>query len=113
VIYYRVKLFDKDGTYSYTNIVVVRLNIKEGISVWPNPFSTNLTVSINTTEASHFSMKLMTITGQQLMTKKIKVSPGTTVVSLQNLDKYASGTYVLFIENESNSSVHVEKVVKF
>jgi hypothetical protein len=113
VIYYRVKLVDKDGTYKYTNIVIVRLNTKEGITVWPNPFTTNLTVSINTSVASQYSMKLMTITGQQLMTKSVKVLPGTTVVSLQNFEKFAKGTYVLYIQNNSNSSVHIEKIVKF
>jgi uncharacterized repeat protein (TIGR01451 family) len=112
IVYYRVKLMDKDGTYTYTNVVMVKLNTKEGISVWPNPFTSNITVNISTATASQFSMKIMTITGQQLMTKKIKVSPGTTVISLQNLEKYAKGTYVLFIENETRSSVHVEKIVK-
>ena len=113
IIYYRVKLVDKDGTYKYTNIVAVRLNTKEGITVWPNPFTTNLTVSFNTDKASQYNLKLMTITGQQLMSKNIRALPGTTVVTLQNFEKYAKGTYVLYIQNESNLSVHVEKIVKF
>ncbi len=43
VLYYRLKQVDYDGTFSYSNIVVVKQNISS-VKLYPNPFENYVTV---------------------------------------------------------------------
>jgi hypothetical protein len=41
IAYYRLKMVDKDGKYTYSMVQALRINDKEIISVIPNPFTTS------------------------------------------------------------------------
>lgn len=43
VLYYRLKQVDYDGTFSYSNIVVVKQN-KSSVKLYPNPFENHVTI---------------------------------------------------------------------
>ena len=39
-------MVDKDGIFDYSNIVIIKVNEKVHLNVWPNPFKDQIQVSI-------------------------------------------------------------------
>ncbi len=48
VIYYRLKMVDKDGTSTYSNVAIIKIigQLKKAIAVNPNPVIESMQVSI-------------------------------------------------------------------
>ncbi len=65
-IYYRVKLVDIDGKTKYSNVVVIRLSTQMQVNAWPNPFHSNITITVNTEKATAFRIRLMDVSGKAL-----------------------------------------------
>ena len=45
--FYRLKLFDKDGTFTYSNIISVKINADNKLQIFPNPAKRILFVQVN------------------------------------------------------------------
>ena len=114
IMYYRLKLLDKDGRFSYSPIITVRTSCTgtDYLTVYPNPVSTNLTVSFYTTYKGQANLVIVNAVGQQLASQKVKiVSPANTV----NLDmgNYLSGIYLLYLTDDSGNKIgEVQKLIK-
>ena len=111
-IYYRVKLIDIDGRFKYSNVVVVKLNSKIGITTWPNPFSTSVTVNITTNQNAELVINLADVTGRVLLTKNQATSRGTSQIVINELDKFSNGVYLLEVMDKVSGNKTVFKLIK-
>ena len=113
-MYYRLKITDKDGRYSYSGIIIVQTNCgsNDYITIYPNPVHTDLTVSFHTSFRGNANLVLVNAVGQQLIRRKIPVSSAANTVNL-DLKNYPSGIYMLYMADESGARVsEVKKVTK-
>jgi poly(beta-D-mannuronate) lyase len=93
-LYFRLKLIDMDGSFSYSNIVLVKLNEKTEASLYPNPAKGFVSVNINKITPNTY-LVLNDFTGSLI--NKILLTKSVTNFSLSNL---ASGMYTAqLIEN--------------
>lgn len=100
VIYYRLKLVDIDGRYSYSGIVALSLSNKTITLLYPNPVQYNLNLLIATERTEKLQLTIIDNTGRAIMQKELSISAGS--VSTQwDVDKLATGMYFLRIESES------------
>ena len=102
-LYYRIRQIDKDGTFSYSKIVL--LNNKTTTSsfiVYPNPANAviKITAPVNTTAVA----ELFDAVGRKLIHKNINTT--TSEMSTANIP---SGTYLLRITG--NDGVQTQKIV--
>ena len=111
IIYYRVKLVDMDGRFKYSNVVVLRLSQKPGVTIWPNPFTSSISVSITTTAETTIDISLIDVSGQTLRKSSQSVSRGITKITIDGLEQLPSGTYLVEI-NDKKSGVTYQKVIK-
>jgi len=96
ISYYRLRMVDKDGSFAYSNIVVLKQEATVGtISLFPSPATDFTIVSISTTEAENITLRMVNKEGKVLLTRNEKVASGTTNIRLGQLDQYAAGTYYL------------------
>lgn len=109
VHYYRLKQFDKDGKYVYSEIIkqVAFVDISE-LSVYPNPAINNVTVT------HPFSMKgdelnLYNSSGKLLWTKKL--DPGTTKTNV-NVSSYPKGGYIFQLNSTQKEKSSVKFLIK-
>jgi hypothetical protein len=112
--YYRLKMLDKDGSFRYSPIITVRTSCTSAdyMTVYPNPVSTNLTVSFQTAYKGHATMQIVNSVGQQMGSQKIQI---TSTVNTFNLDMshFVPGLYMLSLVNESGEKIgEVQKVIK-
>lgn len=103
--YYRLKQFDRDGEYKYSEVVHIK---SDGLTVaafalHPNPVRQNATFTVTGNLGQSAKLRIISITGQQLA--EIKVTSNATPVTLENL---SAGTYLLQYEDGGQ-----KRLVKF
>ena len=111
VVYYRVKLVDQDGKVTYSNIVVVRISRKPGVTVWPNPFLSNVTISITTESETTIDVNMIDVSGKVLKTITQSVPRGISQISLKDLDQLPAGVYLMEIADKRAGTTY-QKLLK-
>ncbi len=112
VIYYRVKLINLDNSFKYSLIAAVRLNQKNVVSVWPNPFVSDVRVTYTSQGPSTVKMRLLDNSGRQVMQADYQMVNGFNQISIQNLDRLPSGVYIIELTNPLNGNRFTQKLVK-
>jgi hypothetical protein len=113
VAYYRLKQFDKDGKFSYSKIIVVRLKNETNVEmqVSPNPFTERLMVRFNSNNKANVEIRIVNLTGQIVATKILTANKGFNNMQIDGLSLLPSGTYIAnFIIN--GKVIANQKIVK-
>jgi len=111
-IYYRVKLVDIDGKTKYSNVVVVRLSAQMQVNAWPNPFHSNITITVNTEKATAFRIRLMDVSGKALQQMRKEVSKGISQINLNEFERLAAGVYLLEMTEEKSGNKTIQRLIK-
>ena len=100
-VQYRLKMIDRDGRFTYSNIVVQTLRCgPRFINIYPNPVQDNwLQINLSGVD-NHTEVRLLNLQGQLLRTLRLK--NGVSTIEVGNLP---SGTYFLHLMDETGSGV--------
>lgn len=105
IVYYRLKMIDFDGTFTYSSIISFKSSVSAGIiTVSPNPVIDNARVSIMPSVSGIIKCKLFDNTGRVIMEKKLQVVKGVESIILINMETVSSGIYIIKIEGEGLQS---------
>ena len=99
-IYYRLRLVDRDGAYTFSKIIRVK-NPKAGelvISVYPLPFNAYPTLSISSGKAGIAGYRLLNSSGQVILNGQMTLKAGLNRFDMHELAKVLPGTYFLEVE---------------
>jgi hypothetical protein len=100
--FYRLKMIDLDGKFSYSN--VLKINFKTIISfleIFPNPASSFLNIKITSGKKEHIILKVVDVAGKLTTKKALTVNNGITPTSL-NIEKLSPGLYFLNTSVDGN-----------
>jgi hypothetical protein len=111
VIYYRVKLVDIDGKFKYSNVVALRLSQKPGVTVWPNPFHSSITISITTDRETVIDINLIDVNGRTLRNSSQSASKGIVRINIDNLEQLPAGVYLVEIVDRKAGTTY-QKLLK-
>ena len=111
VIYYRIKLVDIDKKVTYSNVVAVRISKKPGVTIWPNPFQSDISVSITTEKETTIDINLIDVNGRSIRTSSQKVAKGISLITIRNLDQLPAGVYLVEISDKMAGTTF-QKVLK-
>lgn len=84
IVYYRLKTVDQDTRFSYSKIVALRLSngpIKN-LTVFPNPFTTDLKLQINSLTETTGTVRISNAIGQVVYNRNIILQKGENIVVL-------------------------------
>lgn len=112
VNYYRLKLVDLDGKFSYSKIVAIRGD-GTGVTlntVYPNPFRDKIELAITTNSAGKANLLIYDLSGKLVLSREAILVKGLNVIPLTGLDKLSSGTY--FLDVNSNGDILKTKLFK-
>ena len=94
--YYRLKLVNTDGSFTYSNILVVRKNVPQNrITVYPQPANEYATISISVLSTQSTTFRLFNSNGQQVQLINTKLTKGDNYFQMNNLNGLPDGTYYL------------------
>ncbi len=101
--YYRLKMLDKDGSYTYSAILKVAIGkIKTEVVIAPNPVKGNqLNIQFSNFERGTFSINVYNNAGQLVMNKTISHDGGSSSQVLQLPSQIKTGTYQVQITGNS------------
>lgn len=97
VNYYRLKMFDKDGKFTYSNIVSLKNSGKNIFSAFPNPVCDNLFVNIQNDKTENATLQLENIEGKILKRYTLTINNGLTSTSIYT-KSLKRGIYVLTLK---------------
>ena len=99
VNFYRLRIVDEDGTYSYSKIVVVRFNGKGSIQAFPNPVHSQLYLQLNL-PAGRTRLQLMDATGRMVHVMDVQITGASFSTSI-DMSKYRPGIYFIRANDET------------
>ena len=107
--YYRLKQVDKDGRFSYSNIVLIKGTRVTDVlitSLYPNPTVDEINLVISSPSKEKVTLMITDITGKVLHQQKMQIVIGDNLQQVQ-VSQLARGTYFIktICENGCNSPV--------
>ena len=100
VSYYRLKMVDIDGSSKYSSIINIKNSAIALAKVFPNPASSQFTITIKDNSLLNTKVTLNDISGKVLQKITI-IQPNTKV----NISNYLSGVYILKFEDGNSIKV--------
>ena len=105
VNYYRLKLVDIDGKFSYSKTIAIK-NDGAAVtisSVYPNPFRDKIEVALSFAHAEKFTLNLYDDNGALTRTSTAMSTAGLNTISMSGLRNLAVGTYFLEIKSSEET----------
>ncbi len=92
--YYRLKMADADGQFTYSPVVQAKLSLKEtGMSVYPNPNQGEFTINLNGIAEDYVQVRISTMSGKKVWNKQYSGKEGSIRIKLDQA--VSAGEYVL------------------
>ena len=108
LIYYRLKMVDRDGTSKFSNVRIVKLNAKNAIvtvSTYPNPVTNELRITIPANwQNKQVSYEMISLNGVIVKQQINQHASQTETIMVNNLQ---SGNYVVRLKAGSESAVQM------
>ena len=98
-VFYRLKMIDFDGKFSYSKTAAVRLNGFSGAFVYPNPTSGNVTVQLQKPFTETGSLTIADMTGRIIKQYAVAAQQATIHLDAAELP---SGRYFIKIASKNN-----------
>ena len=110
--YYRLKMINNDGTFSYSKVVMINSNEK-GMSfyiVYPNPFGATLQAKIESLKAEKGIVRIMNSNGTTVKVQTVLLLAGTTNITMNDMTALAPGSY--YFEIITSTQTSKTKIIK-
>lgn len=95
IMFYRLKIVDKDGQFSYSEIVRVQRSRSSGSVIVSNPFNTAIHITVKLKRSENITIALYDAAGKNLMKKTMPAVQGNNYFHLDKLEYLANGAYLL------------------
>ncbi len=108
--YYRLKMYDKDGTITYSGIVALNNNSGQfALNMYPNPAGGSTTLRVNTPAQGNYKITLTDMAGKTIKRQNGSVTVGLNVLPF-NTQGLAKGIYLVTYEDLGGT--HTVKLIK-
>lgn len=96
---YRLKIVDKNGEYSYSNIIVINVPdiIITSVNVYPNPANKSTVISVTSSNDQTISWQLIDNAGRVILNKTATVRKGLNRIDV-DLMKVPAGSYFIQVK---------------
>lgn len=109
--YYRLKMIDRDGTITYSNIALVYFDAATAITVYPNPAVNNLQVHVHLTASQPVHLRLADVYGRQVKQFIYKAQRGSNTYTLP-VKELPAGIYQLQVIYSNDGNTQVKTFIK-
>ncbi|QQR98040.1 MAG: T9SS type A sorting domain-containing protein [Sphingobacteriales bacterium] len=115
--YYRLKMYDTDGTFKYSEIINIKLGenntaINDGIvKIYPNPTNGLLNIQYQASRATELDLNVFDVTGRNMINEAKKVERGMNIIQIDAM-QFAKGMYILNLLDKEQQQNHQAKFVK-
>lgn len=108
-LYYRLKMVDKDASFTYSNIVNIKLNNQSSFTIYPNPAKTSVQLQFNETVQSGTVIEVADMSGKVVLRSISKADSRTINLSVSKL---LPGSYVVAVRGVEGDYLRKVLIVK-
>lgn len=108
IVYYRLRTVETNNNYAYSKTVALRLNgsiALNNLTVFPNPFTSNIRLSLKSTKESDITINIYAVNGQLAVRRTVQVQPGENIIVLKDLDALGKGMHLVEIVSEEGKMI--------
>lgn len=99
-VFYKLKQIDKDGRFTFSNIIKLSANsVTSSFLVFPNPAINDFTVSFSANKVGTATLLVRSTNGQTIISKTIDVKKGNNSM-LVNASQLKTGMYYISVIND-------------
>jgi hypothetical protein len=112
--YYRLKQVDKDGKFSYSQIVLLKGSKLNGVSVsavYPNPAKDNVSIVFNAELATRVNIAIVDVAGKIVQQKQATLNNGQTSY-ISDISTLRAGNYIIKVTDLSGAIINIQKLNK-
>ncbi len=109
--YYRLKMIDLDGSFTYSSVVFIRTASRTKISVLNNPFRDMIVLQYNTARDQKISVAMYNSGGAMVRRQDYNATAGSGAYTLFGFDNMPSGMY--YLKAECGDFTQTFKLVKY
>src|ERR1051326_4649118 len=102
ITYYRLKQFDKDGKYAFSDMIAVKLKMENSIAVYPNPANGPFNVSIKANSGDNVLIVVRDVQGKEFYSKVVILANDKEVIAVDPEGKLSSGVYMVVASSNDN-----------
>lgn len=111
IVYYRLRIVDNDGKYTYSKIILVKLDQPENnFSVYPNPVDNYAILNLYADKPDNGMLRLIDNSGRQILTKSFPITNGNNSIMVDQLGNLPRGIYI--IQVMVNNNLYNQKIIK-
>ncbi len=111
IVYYRLRIVDNDGKFTYSKIIPVQLNQPEtSFSVYPNPVDNYAILNLYADKPDNGMLRLVDNSGRQILTKTFTITNGNNSIMIDQLGYLPKGIYI--IQVMVNNNLYNQKIIK-
>lgn len=104
VSYYRLKMVDRDGSFTYSNIVAIAIKLDDSIAVYPVPAESSLTIVYDSNNTGTVTVNVVDAIGQLLVTRTEGVVQGFNNFQL-DISQLPVGAYFINVVDDNGLKV--------
>ena len=109
IIYYRLKIIDNAGRFTYSSIIRLNNSIKNEISIYPNPIKETINLSITSLQQNKVQITISNLLGQKIVTENKNIVKGQNLLAIPKPAALAKGMY--FVQVKMGEELFVEKII--
>ncbi|WP_207513650.1 T9SS type A sorting domain-containing protein [Longitalea luteola] len=103
--YYRLKMVDKDGQFTYSAIITIRTDVKAfQVTVSPNPFNKHVVIAVQSDTDEAVQFRVFNSDGKLMWRKTGFVSAGNNAQYFNDLQSLPAGIYVLKVTRKETTT---------
>ena len=106
--FYRLKMVDIDGAFTYSKTVVVSNKLSPGIQVFPNPVKNMLRAKIMYNKPANALIKITDLQGRSIQTQAIQLFDGLSNFDV-DVSALPAGIYILKLNEENMERMFVKE----
>lgn len=102
-VFYRLKMKDLDGKFTYSKIIAINLSSKQPVvMLYPNPAGENTCLMIAISKKENISCRIIDQFGKTVFHKNISAGEGSNIINIST-SLLASGVYVVVLKGENTN----------
>lgn len=113
--YYRLKMIDIDGTYDYSDKILIKVaetNANEGIvNIYPNPTKGEVNIVYQASKDQNAVLSIFNTIGQLMLDNTYQMKAGINTITISATD-YAKGLYIINMQNTDAGIKYQSKFIK-
>jgi len=114
ICYYRVKMLNADGSFSYSAVKLINYaaDIKPQVSVYPNPATDYLVIKMNNADAGRYNYSISAIGGQVMANNTIQLNSGSQEIKIDLTKTGLRGVILVRVNNTQTGVAETFSIIR-